>query len=198
MGSRRETDLPSLAAFVREGDGDGRAASSAVAALTVALATDLIGQVAEASVDWDDRGGALAQADALRARALELAGEAEEAFADALAALEQAAIAPSGASPRSDAELGSALDLNVQILLGIGAAAGDAAELAGTVARDGEPTVRADAVAASMLAVTAAEIATHLIEVNLLIGSDDDRAGRARQLLTTARSNRDDAQKLTK
>jgi hypothetical protein len=46
--------------------------------------------------------------------------------------------------------------------------------------------------------VTAAEIATHLIDVNLLIGSDDDRAGRARQLLTTARGNRDDAQKLTK
>lgn len=198
MGSRRETDLPSLAAFVREGDGDGRAASSAVAALTVALATDLIGQVAEASVDWDDRGGALAQADALRARALDLAGESEQAFADALAALEQAAIAPSGASPRSDAELGNALDLNVQILLGIGAAAGDAAELAGIVARDGAPAVRADAVAASMLAVTAAEIATHLIEVNLLIGSDDDRAGRARQLLTTARGNRDDAQKLTR
>src|SRR4029077_6413242 len=100
--------------------------------------------------------------------------------------------------PRSDAELGNALDLNVQILLGIGAAAGDAGELAGIVARDGAPAVRADAVAASMLAVTAAEIATHLIEVNLLIGSDDDPPGRSRQLLTTARGNRDDAQKLTR
>ena len=157
----------------------GARASSAVAALTVALATDLIGRGRRGVGRLERPRRALAQARRTACPRTGAGRRGREAFGDALAALEQAAFAPSGASPRGDAELGSALDLNVQILLGIGAAAGDRVQSWPALSpAHGEPTVRADAVAASMLAVTAAEIATHLIEVNLLIRSEDDRAGR--------------------
>ncbi len=195
MARRRESDLPSIGAFAR-GDGDGRSASSAVAALSVALAADLSAQVASAASDWDERGGALAQADALRERALALAAEAEEAFADALAGLEQAAIPSTPRSAHSDLDLGNALDLSVQLLLAIGEAASDAAELAELVARNGATVVRADAVAATILATAAAEMVAHLIEINLLVAGDDERAGRARALVAAARSSRDTARTL--
>jgi hypothetical protein len=194
----RESDLPAIEAFVRDvgrGD-DARASSSAVAALTVALAVDLVAQVAGASVEWDDRGGALAQADAIRARAVTLAAEVAPAYRAALAAIAQALDGPAASSGSGSGELGEILSRVVEPLLAIGELAGDAAALAEHVARSGTTLVRADAVAATMLAASAAEIVVHLVEVNLLVTGDDERSKLARELAGAAAASRESARAL--
>jgi formiminotetrahydrofolate cyclodeaminase len=195
MPGHREADLPSIGAFARGGSDSGRAASGATAALAVALATDLVTQVATASTEWDEHGGALAQAGAIRDRALALATELEEAFAAALAGLDHAlAAGPLLSSPVTSLDLGASLDLTIDLLLAVAATAGDAATLAADVARAGVAALRADAVAAAMLATAAADIAAHLVDVNLL--ADDERSRRAAQLAQIAAGARDTALRL--
>lgn len=194
----READLPSVAAFVRNaGAADAaRASSGAVAALAVALAADLAAQVAGESTGWEERGGALAQADAIRDRAVGLAAEVERGYGTALAALTSALDTNTDIHGSPDADLGGALSRVVEPLLRIVEVASDAAELAALVARSGATLVRADAVGATMLATAAAEIAAHLIEVNLLVDGDDERSMRARALSADAASSRDRARAL--
>ena len=188
-----ESDLPSIEAFAAAAADDTRASAGAVAALAVALAADLASQVAGVSTAWAERGGALAQADAIRARAIALAGEVGHAYQVVLMALTQTLATPPVAL---GVDLGEALGRAVEPLLAIAEAAADAAELAEHVARAGSTLVRADAVAATMLATTAAEIAQHLVEVNLLVTGNDDRSHRARELLAGAAARREAARTL--
>jgi formiminotetrahydrofolate cyclodeaminase len=54
------------------------------------------------------------------------------------------------------------------------------------VAKAGDTVVRADATAAAVLAACAAEMAAHLVEVNLLASVQQERTARARQLAGAA------------
>ena len=58
----------------------------------------------------------------------------------------------------------------------------DVAALAAVVAERGEQALRADAVAAALLAEAAARAAATLVEVNLGTTSSDERVARARDL----------------
>jgi formiminotetrahydrofolate cyclodeaminase len=195
--ARREPDLPAIDAFVTSVGGEEiRASSGAAAALAVALAADLAAQVARASSEWNERGGALAQADAIRDRAIELAAEVGHAYQVALATLSRALAEPTATPAAGTPDLGEALERAVEPLLQVGAAASDAAELAELVARCGSSLVRADAVAATMLATAAAEMCAHLVEVNLLVTGDDERARRAREIVASAAASRESARTL--
>jgi hypothetical protein len=205
-----EAQLPAIDAFVGAGGTAAGATGSAgtVAALNVALAADLTAQAAHASPAWAERGGALAQADAIRDRAISLAGEVEQTYREALSALERAVDAPapadgeSGLPPAPGGEtgrprahdgetgLGGALTAVLDALLRIGAAGSDAAVLAELVAASGAALVRANAVAATILATAAAEVCAHLVEINLLMTRDDERVGQARELVAAAAAAR--------
>jgi formiminotetrahydrofolate cyclodeaminase len=174
-------------------DETARGSAGEVAALVVGLAADLATHAARSSTNWSERGGALAQADAIRARALELATEIEEAYGAALSALTRALGASGRAPEASEVELGDALRRVIEPLLGLAEQAGDVAELAELVARSSDAPARADAVAATMLATAAADVCAHLVEVNLLVGPDDERSGLARELLASAVRSRDAA-----
>jgi formiminotetrahydrofolate cyclodeaminase len=190
----RETDLPSIGAFMIGGGARGaRASSGAVAALLGALAADLVTQVARDSGEWEESGGALAQSQALRERALALATEVEQAYGAALAALERAVGSGEALRGAGEHDLGQTLSSAVEPLLRIAEVASDAAQLAALAARSGATLIRADAVAATMLATAAAEIAAHLVEVNLLVSAGDERCVRARELLAAAAASRDAA-----
>jgi formiminotetrahydrofolate cyclodeaminase len=195
--ARSEPDLPAIDAFVAAVGGDDvRASSGAVAALAVALAADLAAQVARASSDWSERGGALAQADAIRDRAIDLAAGVGRAYQVALATLAQTLAEPATTPPPGALDLGNALERAIEPLLQLGDAASDAAELAALVARSGNSVVRADAVAATLLATAAAEICAHLVEVNLLVTGDDVRALQARDDVASAAASRESARAL--
>jgi formiminotetrahydrofolate cyclodeaminase len=196
-----QADLPALGEFVRHlGDNDGvHASSGAVAGLVVALAADLSAQVANASADWTERSDALAQADAIRDRAIQLGAEVEQTYGIAMVALDRA-LAGSGMAPGStrerDVELGDTLSSLLDRLLGIGEVASDAAQLGALAATSGTMRLRANAVSATMLASAAAEIVAHLVEINLLVRSDDERLRRAGELAVAAAASRDRARSL--
>ena len=126
-------------------------------------------------------------------RAIALAAEVGYAYQVVLTALTHTLATP---PVRASVDLGEALGHAVEPLLAIAEAAADAAELAEHVARSGAALVRADAVAATMLATTSAEIAQHLVAVNLSVTGDDDRPQRARELLAAAAGRREAARAL--
>jgi hypothetical protein len=84
----------------------------------------------------------------------------------------------------------------IEPLLAIAEAAADAAILAELVARSGDVLVRANAVAATMLATAAAEMSAHLVEVNLLMTAGDERVRKTRELVVAAAAARDAARSL--
>ena len=181
--------LPALAVFAARGDQPRRRdAGGASAALAVALACDLVDQVAQRSADWPEHRGALAQADVLRARALALARQVALAYHDLVEKLDEA-VAGRG-RPRTRPDLGPSLAAAADLLLEIGEVAADTAELALITARCGDTVVRADAAAAAVLAAAGAEVAAHLVEVNLLSLDAHERTDRARQLAAAAGASR--------
>ena len=190
-------ELPSLTEFAqRLSVVPHRASAGATAALAVALAADLVAQVAECSTGWDGHQGALAQADVVRDRAVARSCEAAVAYGLLVEALEGAIADPGvdrqstssrGISPALDpTTLGRELVGAVDLLLEIAETACDCAALAVVVAKAGDTVVRADATAAAVLAASAAEMAAHLVEVNLLASAQQERTGRARQLAGAA------------
>jgi formiminotetrahydrofolate cyclodeaminase len=197
----RELALPAIDAYALAlGVGDVRAAAprgsaGAVAALNAALAADLAAQVARNSPRWRDRGGTIAQADMIRQRSIGLAARVEDTFEAALDALERVRRRSSGHSGDPD-ELGRCLGDLMDLLLGVGDAANDAAGLAELAARSGEPVMVATAVSAAIVAASAADVVVHLIEVNLLSAADDERLRQARELAATANTTRDRARRL--
>jgi formiminotetrahydrofolate cyclodeaminase len=169
---RRLADLLDQVATATTGGGS-------LAAVALALAAVVTGTAARQA----KLGGFDAQADSLRRRAVELAVTDAEAFARALVALhpEQHGLAPTG-----DTSMEAALDHGVDVLTQIVVLANDVAQLAAAVAEGAESDFRADAVASSMLAAAAADIAVHLVSETLLVGPDDDRLARVRVVAANA------------
>lgn len=163
---------------------DPTTAGGAAAALTVAMAAALVELVARESVtDWDEARGALAQAEALRARATPLADLNTQAYARAAGVLTSSGETTGDAR---DEEIRDALTWTIDVLLQIGDAASDVADLASLAAECGTPNLRADAAAAAALAETSARVAADLIAANLAVTAGDERLERAATLAALA------------
>jgi methenyltetrahydrofolate cyclohydrolase len=159
-------------------------AGGSALAFAVAMAAAVVRMAAQASKpSWDGAAGAVAQADALRARAAPLAELDAEALDRALAVRDGAA---SLSSEKRDWEIGKAFAAATEAPLEIGRAAADVAELAAVVAVSGEPRVRADAVAAAALAAAAARAVVTIVQVNLTALAGDPRVAEAQRLADSA------------
>ena len=154
------------------------------AALTTATAAALVAMAARFSRgSWAEAGTTVAQAEALRRRALQLAREDADALEAFLAARD------TSVEPRPEArdfQLGRTLDRAADVPLAIAETACDVALLAVHAAERGDGEVRADAVTAAVLAHGAARAAAHLVEVNLASDADDERVRRVQDIVRTA------------
>jgi formiminotetrahydrofolate cyclodeaminase len=121
---------------------------------------------------------AVAQAEALRARAAPLADEDSAVFGAAAELLELP-----GAG---DDELGRALKAAAAVPLRIAEVAADIVLLAAHIVSEGPPEGRGDAAVAAALAAAAARAAAHLVEINLGATATDVRVLRARALADIA------------
>jgi formiminotetrahydrofolate cyclodeaminase len=154
----------------------GRPAVAGPATAQAGAAAALV--VAAAARDAGDRTGA-AQAESLAARLARLAEEDAEALAAARAAFPDSE--PAVPDPRRDFALGKVLDRAAAAPLAIAEACADVADLARGLAERVDPAFAPDLEAAARLAGGAARAAAHLVEVNLAVGADDERARRARR-----------------
>jgi formiminotetrahydrofolate cyclodeaminase len=176
-------DLP-LRAFTDELAAEEPApGSGSAAAVVVAMAAALIAKVARTSPSWADGRSAAAQAVRLRERITPLAQADADAYEEALAALNL----PSELEPEvRDMAIGQVLGRAVEVPLAIAEAAADVAVLAAIAAERGTLDRRADAVAAALLAESGAQVAAHLVAVNLIVSPEDDRVQRARAVAEVA------------
>jgi methenyltetrahydrofolate cyclohydrolase len=155
-----------------------------VAAIAGALAASLVAMGARFSDQWEDAAGAVAQAEALRARLLPLADEDAIAYENFLLARRMShEVEPEV----RDAAIGDALSRAADVPLAIAEAAHDVASLAADLADRGNPNLRGDAATAALLAEAATRSAANLVEINLATREDDERIARARDLVETAR-----------
>lgn len=153
-------------------------------AFTVAMAAAVVRMAARASMEsWDEAGGVAAQADALRARSAPLAQVDADVYDRALAVRDGAAALT---AVKRDWEIGQAFSAAAEPPLEIARVAADVAELAAAVAVSGEPRVRADAIAAAMLAAAAARAAVALVAANLTALDGDVRVDEAERLARVA------------
>ena len=154
------------------------------AALTTAAAAALVAMAARFSRDsWAEAGTTVAQAEALRRRALQLARDDADAL-DAFLAARDPAVEPR--LEARDFQLGRTLDRAADVPLAIAETACDVALLALHTANHGEGDVRADAVSAALLAHGAARAVAHLVDVNLASGGEDERVRRVHQAVRNA------------
>ena len=161
------------------------------AAIVAAAAAALTAMAARASRgSWEDAGAVVAQAEALRARAVQLAEEDADALEAFLA--ERAAPVAERVETR-DFRLGRTLHRAAEVPLAIVETASDVALLAHHAANHCPAEVRADAIAAAYLAQGAAGAAAHLVEVNLATMEGDARVTRARVLVRAAEAAADAA-----
>lgn len=160
---------------------DGLPASGVITGIVLAMAASLLAVAADRSRDgWPGAPGAAAQALALRRRASALTRDNSLAYHDALAAL--AGVSGAGeSSPQRDWAVGRAVAAAADPPLALSGAADDVAQLALTLSAHASADVRPDVVAAAQLAAGAAASAAHLVEVNLVVGADEQRTGRARR-----------------
>jgi len=136
----------------------------------------LLGEIARASGE----DGAAAQASSLRLRALRLAADDADAHAEAVERLAR--------REGDDAALGGSLARAADVLLELADTAAEVAGLAALLAERARADLVPDAVAGALLADAAARAASVLVEVNLAVGADDDRAQRARAACRIAAS----------
>ena len=148
-------------------------------AFALASASSVLAMAARLS----ESGGLAAQADALRARTAALAQVDADAYEAALGARETH---EGLRADRRDWEIGQAFARAAEPPLEIARAAADVAELAAALVQDGDPRVRADAMAAAALAAAAARGAVALVSVNLTSFEGDPRVVEAEQLAAAA------------
>jgi formiminotetrahydrofolate cyclodeaminase len=155
-----------------------------VSAVGVAMAAGLVAMCARLSVEhWPEARAVAAQAETLRDRVTPLAEMNAEAYAHAVAVLRGGGVA----LPDSrDDEIAGALERAAWIPLKIGEVAADVTALAATVAERGEPSLRADAIVAALIAHASAQAAATLIEVNLTTTAGDERLAAARDQVGAA------------
>jgi formiminotetrahydrofolate cyclodeaminase len=154
--------------------------AGSAAALVVATSAALLAMAARRSREsWEEAIGVAAQAEALRARALELAEENRQAYKHSLAVLE----APPGErSEQRDAAIDRALSRAAEVPLEIARAAADAATLGEAIADRGDRRALGDTVAAVFLADGAARAATGLVQVNLTTRPGDPLLEQAQHI----------------
>lgn len=158
----------------------------ATATAVVALAAALLAMTARRSREsWPEAGGAIGQAEALRDRAARLVQESADAYERAVERLRGEGATSDDPEAR-DWELGVVLDRAAAAPLALAEVAADVVDLAAEVAERCDPTVRGDAVAASLLAQAGVRIGAHLVEINLATRKDDERMGRVRELVARA------------
>jgi formiminotetrahydrofolate cyclodeaminase len=132
----------------------------------------------------------------MRDRAISRARDVAVVYHRLVEALDEA-VDESGPSSESTG-LGDQLVDAVDLLLEIAETACDCAALAVVVAKAGDTVVRADATAAVVLAAAAAEMAAHLVEVNLLASTQQESTARAHQLASAAAEYRSAALRITR
>jgi methenyltetrahydrofolate cyclohydrolase len=177
--------------LVELSDGRIRGASGYASALSGALAAGLAVMVAKHGGDgWADAPGVAAQAGTLRERLLQLAREDSLAFAAAEQLLGQASEAEEPVSEARDHALADAVRAAAAVPMRIAETAADVVTLAAWAAENVSPEVRVDALAAVRLAEASANTAASLVDVNLVVRSEDELATRARAAAATARQRR--------
>ena len=153
------------------------------AGITLAMAAGLVAMAAGASREqWSEGRGAAAQANTLRERVAPMAQKNVEAYARAVARLR-------GEEAEGTDDLGTALADAAQIPLEMAEAAVDVAALAAVVAERGEQALRADAVAAALLAHGAASAVATLVAVNLGTTAQDERVTWVNDLVGAAKAS---------
>jgi methenyltetrahydrofolate cyclohydrolase len=180
LGSFRYLDA-TLTGFIEEVAGETPApGGGSVAAVVTTLAAALAAMVARFSREhWDGAGGAVAQAESLRLRAAPLVQEDAEAYEAVLTAMRM----PQDLEAEvRNTLIGDTLSRAADVPLRIAATASDVAELGATLAEEGNPNLRGDAVAAALLAEAATRAAANLVRVNLATTETDERIGRAHKL----------------
>jgi formiminotetrahydrofolate cyclodeaminase len=156
-----------------------------VAAIVTAFAASLTAMAARfATEHWEEAPGAVAQAEALRARVLPLAEEDARAYESFLLARRMS----KDFDPQvRDAAIGEALSRAADVPLAIAEAALDVASLAAELVERGNPNIRGDAATAALLAEAAVRATANLVEVNLATREGDERIERARALVEMSR-----------
>jgi formiminotetrahydrofolate cyclodeaminase len=171
--------------FLETLSGEGPApGGGSAAAIVVAMAAGLVTMVARASKGhWDEAGGVVGQAEAFRARVAPLAQADAEAYVSALGALRD----PAQLEERyRDQKLQAALASAAEIPQRIAEAGSDVACLAALLVEHGNPEVRVDAAAASILAESGTRVAAKLVETNLGATEEDPRVRHVRTLVAVA------------
>ena len=165
------------------GEGPAPGGGSA-AAIVVAMAAGLVSMVARASKEhWPEAGGVVGQAEAFRARVAPLAQADATAYVEALSALRGR---DELEARYRDQKLQAALDRAAEIPMKIAEAGSDLASLAALLVENGNPEVRADAAAASVLAEGGTRAAAKLVEINLGATDEDPRVRHVRLLVDVA------------
>jgi methenyltetrahydrofolate cyclohydrolase len=154
-----------------------------VAAFVTEMAASLAAMAARFAHDWDGAAGAVAQAETLRHRAAPLAGEDAVAYENVLTAMR---MPEELESEVRNTLIGETLSRAADIPLLIAETANDVAELASEIAVAGNPNLRGDAAAASLLASAAARVAANLVVINLSTVEGEDRIERARALVRSS------------
>jgi methenyltetrahydrofolate cyclohydrolase len=156
-----------------------------VAAIVTAFAASLTAMAARfATEQWEDAPGAVAQAEALRARVLPLAEEDARAYESFLLARRMS----KDFDPQvRDAAIGEALSRAADVPLAIAEAALDVASLAAELVERGNPNIRGDAATAVLLSEAAVRATANLVEINLGTREGDERIERARGLVEMSR-----------
>jgi formiminotetrahydrofolate cyclodeaminase len=152
-----------------------------VAAFVTEMAASLAAMAARFAHDWDGAAGAVAQAETLRHRAAPLAAEDAVAYENVLTAMRMPKDLES--EVRNNTLIGETLSRAADIPLLIAETANDVAELACEIAVKGNPNLRGDAAAASILASSAVQVAANLVEINLSTVEGEERVERARTLV---------------
>jgi len=155
------------------------------AAITGSLAASLVAMAARFSKEqWEDAAGAVAQAEALRARLLPLAEEDSRAYENVLLALRM----PKELDEEvRDAAIGDALSRAADVPMAIAEASLDVATLACELTERGNQNLLGDAAAAAFLAEAAVRASANLVEINLATREGDERLERARELVEMVR-----------
>ena len=180
FADQRVTELCETVAAETSAPGGG-----SVAAIAGGLAASLVAMAARFSTEqWEDARGAVAQAEALRARLLPLADEDAHAYENFLLARRMS----QDVEPElRNAAIGDALSRAADVPLAIAEAAHDVAFLAADLAERGNPNLRGDAATAALLAEAAVRATANLVEINLATRAGDERIERARELVETTR-----------
>jgi formiminotetrahydrofolate cyclodeaminase len=177
IGSFELRALLDIAARPEPGVGAG-----SMAAVCVAVAASLVAKSARASRDvWPEARAVAAQAGVLATRALRLAELDAEAFQAAIGVLRPSDDDAPEDEGRDDL-IAAALTSAAYLPLRIASVAADVAIL-GATAREGGSAgdLEPEAVVGALLAEAAARSAAYLVEVNLTVGTDDERAIAARE-----------------